>query len=134
MKSLSKSRRASRLPHLFVLLLGFAVLFWGAEYKYSLYLSPSQGQALLPPAKLLSQRERPPESKSDGIEAAASKAPIALTLLAFTFAASASRLSFKLREAGLAERPSRPCASLTTACFIHFAFRPPPAYSQLTST
>jgi hypothetical protein len=116
--------------HLFVVLLGFAVFSWGAEYKYSLYFSPSQGQAQVAPAKLLSQKERPPQSERAGMETALSKAPIALTFLAFIFAASASQMFFKLREAGLVARPSRQCASLTTACFIHFAFRPPPAYSR----
>jgi len=116
--------------HLLVVLVGVAVFSWGTVYKYSLYSSPSQGRAKLPPAKLLSQEERPPQSERAGMGAAPSKAPTALTFLAFMFAASASQMFFKLREAGLVARPSRPCASRKTACFIRFAFRPPPAYSR----
>jgi hypothetical protein len=116
--------------YLCVALLCFAVLSWGTEYKCSIYLSPSQGEAQLQPAKLLSQKERPPQSKRIGIEADPSKSPIAPRSCACFFVASASETSSNLRTAGIATRPGCPCPCRQIASLAYFTFRPPPAQSR----
>jgi hypothetical protein len=109
-----------------MVLLGFAVLSWGTEYKYSLYFSPGEGRAQVLPAKLLSQKERPPQSKRTVVEATPSKSPIALDSFTSAFRATASETTFKLRMASIASQWVWPCLSIQTASLTYFAFRPPP--------
>jgi hypothetical protein len=114
-----------------VVLLGFAVLSWGAEYKYSLYYSPGEIQSQVPPAKFLSQRERPAKSKRAAVDASSSKPPIAAHRGIFPFAGHAAATSFALREAGMAPQPVLRRAGFRAASLTYFAFRPPPAHSRL---
>ena len=86
--------------HLCIVLLGLAVLSWGAEYKYSLYFPPSQSQPQVPPAKLLSQKERPTQAKSAAVDATSSKPSIAGHRSDFNSAANGAAASFGLRKAG----------------------------------
>lgn len=44
--------------------LAAAVFLWGLEYKCSLYSVPSQSLHSVPIAKLLSERERPPQARA----------------------------------------------------------------------
>jgi hypothetical protein len=58
MKYSLTGRSLARLLTLFQLLLGFAVVLWGAGYKASLYFGPASGMDKIPAAKLLTNKER----------------------------------------------------------------------------
>src|ERR1700679_589300 len=130
MRLFPKSGRPSRMQHLFVVLYAVAVLCWGSGYKFSLYYSPSQTPAQLTPAKLLSEKERPPQHKRNCVEASPSRARIALRSSAPDFAASETGDFLSLPTSGIATLPGSPRSFFETAWHTHFFFRPPPAQNQ----
>jgi hypothetical protein len=129
MRFFHKNWRMSPMQHLCVVLLGFAVFSWGTEYKYSLYYAQSPGQPLVQPAKLLSQKERPPQSRRIRVGATPSKRRVRLHAFAPVFAIKATAIFHRMRMACIATPPGRTCSSLQTASLTYFAFRPPPAQS-----
>jgi hypothetical protein len=115
--------RRTRPALFFVLMLVFAVCFWGLQYKLSLYHF-SAARTAGPVAKLLSQKERPVSSKDVGSVRPASQQPQSSTLVpTFRIAAIAAGLSYWIWTM-TADLDCRQQRCVNSFCFLP---RPPPS-------
>lgn len=108
------------------LALSIAVVAWGAEYKVEQY--PLKGLAfrVMSPAKLLTEKERPPRS---GVSRANTVEPTTqnpLMLLAGFFAPALQYRGIRCRI-GECLRPGECMQAKNNAAWTYFGIRPPPA-------
>ncbi|MFZ0396324.1 MAG: hypothetical protein WCF17_21440 [Terracidiphilus sp.] len=116
-----------RITHLtlYSLALSLAVVLWGAEYKMEQY--PERGLAfrVMPPAKLLTEKERPVQKGSvKAVLARASQKRGSGAWPAWSARRSRPRFFSPPREQQLAVSA---CKAGDSPEFTHFSSRPPPA-------
>lgn len=122
-----RSRQRITLLTLHALALSLSVVLWGTCYKLEQY--PQQGLAfrVMPPAKLLTEKERP--VRKQGVQAAlvpASQERGSGLSAAWAAPASSRRVHSASGEEQLA---AIRCVAGSAAEFTYFFFRPPPAHS-----
>ena len=125
---INRTSRSSSASRLGVLMLAFAVFGWGLHYKLSLYDRSGSSCSQAPDAKLLSEKERPPEPRSLAFDTPRSLqllSSVFPSLLLLCIAARRFRLNSRFRiQNVLADREH---FRLFLAASIFFSFRPPPA-------
>ena len=134
-------RAKSRPNELFAacaVLLCLAVLLWGTSYKMSLYSTVaqfgySQTNPVTPPAKLLSEKERPTRTSSlDHDKATPELAVIPLLLCIVFVLASAAQVRIRLLSCRAHARLAHHLHGDEDSLLSHFGFRPPPGYPVLS--
>ncbi len=107
------------------LALGIAIVLWGASYKMEQY--PAHGFAfrVMPPAKLLTEKERPPRQ---GILNAVAPAALASSRISHSPALSiTARNSAAFDPPPGILLPAARAGHILKAQFTYFSFRPPPS-------
>ncbi len=125
---MSLHRRAHRritLLTLYSLALSVAVVLWGAKYKMEQY--PEQGRAfrVMPPAKLLTEKERPVGKRSMGVVLAL--APQKRSSGASPAWAAPALSCLGPSAFGEVQLAAVACIAFGTPAFTYFSSRPPPA-------
>lgn len=122
-----------------VMLLGVTVLLWGTTYKTSLYYStPAQFDCsppnpVNPPAKLLSEKERPPRTSSLDHDKANPKLAVTPLLWVAVFLASAIQVRIRLQRSGTRVCQAHHLYGIEDSVLGHFGFRPPPSFESALS-
>src|ERR1700733_12607190 len=127
MRIISPHRRASAVTAFAILFLAFTVFGWGTGYKLSLYDPPGSPSAIIPTAKLLSQKERPSTAK---VAAQPLPATPAQETIKYYPAIVIVALTFSPRLLISTWVPVTTDHDLLAQLFAHssfFSFRPPPA-------
>lgn len=120
-----RTHRRTTLLTLYSLALSLAVVLWGAEYKMEQY--PEQGLAfrVMPPAKLLTEKERPVGQRSlRAVMALVSQKRGSWASPAWTAPALSCRVGSAFGEEQFA---AVACIAFGTPEFSYFSSRPPPA-------
>ena len=110
-----------------------AVLVWGTSYKVSLYSMAGefcnlQSNPINPPAKLLSEKERPTRPISlDHDKAIPKPAVTPLFLWIVVFLASVMQVRIRLQRSRARAWLARHLCGNEDSLLSHFGFRPPPS-------
>jgi hypothetical protein len=122
-------------------LLCLTVLFWGTSYKMSLYpayatsvqFDRSQPNPVNPPAKLLSERERPPRLST--LDYCKAIPILAVTPLLWTvvYLSSAMQVRIRVQRSRALARLARHLYGIDDSVLSHFGFRPPPSFESALS-
>lgn len=122
-------------------LLCLTVLCWGTGYKMSLYFSAdsapaqfncSQPTQMNPPAKLLTEKERPARPSSLDHDQATPKSAVMPLLWAVVFLASATQVRIHLQSSRTRACLGRHLYGIENSILSSFGFRPPPSFSVLS--
>jgi len=120
-----RSRRYVTPPVWCGLVLGLAVVLWGVSYKMMQYPEDGLAFRVMSPAKLLTEKERPPEASNTRVVL-----PVVSEIRHHTqppaWIASALRRSLFSRPAGIL-LPAVPIRGFIHPELSYFSFRPPPS-------
>lgn len=122
-----------------VVLLCLAVLLWGTGYKMSLYSMAAQfgcskTNAINPPAKLLSEKERPIRASSLNHDNATPELAVsALLLWIVVFLASAMQVKIRVQWCSGRAWLAHHLHGSEDSLLCHFGFRPPPSFDPVLS-
>lgn len=120
-------------------LLCLAVLLWGTGYKMSLYslaaqFGCSQSNPINPPAKLLSEKERPTSPSSLDHGRAIPKLAVApLLLWVAIFLAGAMQVKIRLQRSSARAWLAHHLYGNEDSLLSQFGFRPPPSFQSALS-
>ena len=122
-----RTQRRITLLTLYSLALSLSVALWGAEYKMEQY--PQQGLAfrVMPPAKLLTEKERPVRKRSLQAVLARIAHNRAAGASSACAAPAPSRRVYSASFPG--QLPAVPNKAAASPQFTYFSSRPPPALS-----